>query len=85
VALTARRVVVINHAAVRDLLRGPEMTALLVSMGHSIAEAAGPGHEVVTDFGPNRVRVEVVTDTFEAQQNEASHHRLSSAIDNGRR
>jgi hypothetical protein len=54
-------------------------------MGHSIAEAAGPGHEVVTDFGPNRVRVEVVTDTFEAQQNEASHHRLSSAIDNGRR
>ena len=77
--------VVINPEGVRALLKGPEIAALLLAMGRSIAEGAGPGHVVKPDRGPNRNRVEVVTDTFEAMRREAKHRTLTGAIDRGRR
>jgi hypothetical protein len=77
--------IVLNSVAIKQILKSQEVVALLVGMGESIATAAGPGNEVEVDMGPNRVRVEVRTDTFEAMRAEAYHRRLTSAIDNGRR
>ena len=50
-----------------------------------IIDGAGPGHEMTTEVGPNRVRVEVRTATFEAMRAEAKHRTLTRAIDRGRR
>jgi hypothetical protein len=77
--------VVLNRIAIKQILKSQEVVALLLGMGESIASAAGPGHEVEVDMGPNRARVEVRTDTFEAMRMEADHRRLTSAIDAGRR
>ena len=46
---------------------------------------AGPGHEMTTEVGPNRVRVEVRTETFEAMRSEATNRTLTRAIDSGQR
>lgn len=75
----------LKRGAVEQLLKGPEITRLLTDMGQSIARAAGPGHEVNVDRGPNRVRVEVVTSTFEAMRNEARTRALTRAVQAGRR
>ena len=50
---------------------------LLEEMGRRIADGAGPGHEVLTEVGPNRVRVEVRTDTFDAMRAEATQRTLT--------
>ena len=75
----------INHRGVEELLKSPAMARLLQEMGRSIASSAGSGHEVEVDPGPNRVRVEVRTETFEAMRSEAHHRTLTSAVDAGRR
>jgi hypothetical protein len=77
--------VVLKPEGVRQLLKGPEIAARLVAMGRSIAEGAGAGIVVKLDRGPNRNRVEVVTDTFEAMRREAKHRTLTGALDRGRR
>jgi hypothetical protein len=75
--------VVVHSRAVEQLLKSP--AALFKEMGESIAAAAGPGHEVEVVPGPNRVRVEVRTATFEAMRAEAHHRTLTNAVDAGRR
>jgi hypothetical protein len=84
-ALTPPPRVVVHSRAVGQLLKSPAVAALLREMGESIASAAGPGHEVQVDQGPNRARVEVSTATFEAMRAEAHNRTLTSSIDAGRR
>ena len=48
-------------------------------------DSAGPGDKMTTEVGPNRVRVEVRTETFEAMRAKAKHRALTRAIDRGRR
>jgi hypothetical protein len=83
VAATIR--VELTPGAVERLLKSPEMARLLRDMGDEIARAAGPGHKVTVEIGPNRARVEVVTDTIDAKLAEARSRNLTRAIGAGRR
>lgn len=74
----------VNQQAVSDLLRSPEVLADLAARGARIAAAAGPGHRVEQEIGPNRARVAVITDTTEAVKSEAKHRSLTRAVDAGR-
>lgn len=77
--------IVVNRAAVRALLRSPEVAADLTRRARNIAATAGPGHRVDSQIGPNRARAAVITDTFEAMHHEATDRTLSRALDAGRR
>lgn len=74
----------LNRSGVRDLLRGDAVQADLKRRADKIAQAAGPGHKVNVSVGRNRVRAEVVTDTFQARAREATGRSLTRAIDAGR-
>lgn len=74
----------LNEAAVSELLKQTIVPAL-ESMGQSIAQAAGPGHEVETFIGRRRARVTVRTATHEARRAEATDRALTRAVDAGRR
>lgn len=74
----------LNHQGVRELLRSPQILEGLRGIGEQIAQAAGPGHEVEAEIGPNRARVEVRTATFEAMVAEERHRNLTRAVDAGR-
>ena len=76
--------VVLNRAAVRALLRSPEVKADLERRARSISAAAGPGNEVESEVGINRARAAVVTETVEAMLNEAKNRTLTRALDAGR-
>lgn len=75
---------VLNEEGIRELLRSTEMADHLKDRAEKIAAAAGPGHEVRTDDGPNRARASVVTATPEAMRSEATNRTLTRAIDAGR-
>jgi len=83
--MPARVRVVVHSRAVAQLLKSSATQALLRDMGESIASAAGPGHEVTIEVGPNRARAEVRTATFEAMRAEAHNRTLTSSVDAGRR
>lgn len=74
----------LNRAAVRELLRSPEVKANLEARAQRIAAAAGPGHETDSETGPNRARAAVFTATAEARHAEATTRNLSRALDAGR-
>lgn len=76
--------VVLKRKGMRELLRSPEVLADLERRGNAIAAAAGPGHQVESETGRNRVRVAVITDTFEAAHAEATTRSLSRSIDAAR-
>jgi len=77
-------VVEMDSAAVVQLLKSPEMQGVLAERAQTIADAAGPGHRVETEVGPNRARAAVITDTFEAILDESRNKTLSRAIDAAR-
>lgn len=74
----------INGSAVQALLRSKEVTADLEARGNRIAAAAGPGMEVSTVQGKDRVSVFVTTATTEARLAEAETRALTGSIDAGR-
>lgn len=76
--------IVVNHAAVGELLRSQEILDELERHARPIAEAAGAGFEVGTFVGRTRARATVITATAEAMIAEATDGRLTAAIDAGR-
>jgi hypothetical protein len=76
--------IVLNRAGVKALLRSAEVQADLRRRGQAIASAAGVGHRVESQVGPNRARVAVITETPEAMVAEATERKLSRAVDAGR-
>jgi len=73
-----------NPNALREILRSDEVLGDLRRRGEAVAAAAGPGHRVETETGPNRARVAVITDTIPAMIAEARDRRLTRAIDAAR-
>lgn len=75
----------VNRKEIRRLLRGEgEYSGVredLERRGRAVAEAAGPGMEVDTTVGRNRLRVSVRTATPEAVLAEAKDRTLSKAVD----
>lgn len=76
--------IVLNRRGIRDLLRSREVRKDLERRGKAIAAAAGPGHRVESEVGPNRVRVAVITDTLDAMRSEATDRTLTRALDAAR-
>lgn len=74
-----------NEAGIRSLLKGPEMMAELIKRSKQIADAAGPGHTLVSSQGRKRGRVTVGTGTIGARLSQSKNQTLSRAIDAGRR
>lgn len=77
--------IVMNRAGVKALLRSGEVLADLDRRAEQIAAAAGPGHRVESQIGPNRARAAVITDTTEARRAEATDRTLSRALGAGAR
>lgn len=75
---------VLNRKGVRELLRSNGMMAAVEKPARKIANAAGPGHEVETFRGRNRVRATVRTTTSDAAIAEQAHKNLTNAIKAGR-
>lgn len=75
----------VNGRAVAELLRSPEVAADLERRARAVAAAAGPGHEVTVEIGPNRARASVATATIEAIIAEARTRNLTRAADAARR
>lgn len=72
--------------AIRQLLTSPEAASACVAIAQRIAAAAGPGNKVTpVERGHNRVRVAVVTATFDAMYDEATSRALTRAAGAGRR
>lgn len=76
--------IVVNRKGIRELLRSTEVQRDLRRRAESIAAAAGPGHAVETEVGPNRARAAVVTDSIDAMVAEATSRTLTRALDAGR-
>lgn len=76
--------IVVNRAAVRELLRSDAVLQNLKQRAERIAKQAGEGMEVGTFRGQNRVRATVITATIEARLAEARDRTLTRAIDAGR-
>lgn len=76
--------IVLNRRGVRDLLRSRDVLRDLERRGNAIARAAGAGHRVESEIGPNRARVAVITDTTEAVISEATDRTLTRAFDAAR-
>jgi hypothetical protein len=74
----------LNDAGIRDLLTSTGVQADLLRRGQAIAAAAGEGHRVDLNIESRRASVIVVTTSFRAMQNEATHRGLTRAIDAGR-
>jgi hypothetical protein len=71
--------------AIRQILTGSAAAAACMSAARGIASAGGPGMKVMPpERGANRVRVAVVTATYEAQRAEATGRSLTRAIGAGR-
>lgn len=69
---------------IKEILRGDQMLEGLEVIAQNIASAAGEGHRVETEIGPNRARAAVITDTSEAVRAEVREQNLTHAIDAGR-
>lgn len=74
----------LNSKGVRELLRSQEVLADLEERADRVAAAAGPGHRVEAEIGPNRARAAVITDTPEAMVAEATNRTLTRAVDAAR-
>lgn len=68
----------LNRAGVRDLMRGREMTNVLIRYADRISEAAGEGYS--TYVGSNRANVSVRTVTKEAYQDNLENNTLEKVI-----
>lgn len=76
--------IVLNRAAVRELLTSEKMREDLGARAQKIAEAAGEGFESSTYTGKTRARATVTAVSIEARVAEARDRALTRAIDAGR-
>lgn len=71
----------INHRALDDLLKGPEVQAELRRRTQRAAAAAGPGFRSEVSVGRTRALGMVWPDTNEAIRADRKDHRLMRALD----
>lgn len=76
--------IVLNKAGGAELLKGPEITALIEAKCAAIAAAAGEGMKSGVYQGRDRIRGNVWTSTPEAKKAEATDRVLTKAVDAGR-
>ena len=70
----------LNRAGVRELLRSPEVQAMLEAEAQSRAAALGDGYTVNAMVGQNRVNVRIVAESRAAQKENEQDNTLLTAI-----
>jgi len=68
----------LNRSGVGQLLKGPEMQAVLISSASQIQNRAGDGYSV--HVGPHRANVSVRTETDDAAQDNLDNNTLLKAV-----
>lgn len=70
----------LNHAGVRELLRGEPMQELLTDYARQVEARAGDGYEVTTHVGKNRANASVHAVSREALRDTFDNNALLKAL-----
>ncbi|HEL2592353.1 TPA: hypothetical protein TZ820_001425 [Streptococcus suis] len=70
----------LNRAGVRDLLKSPEMQAVLNDKANDIRNRAGDGYESDIYVGKTRANAMVYADSFQAKRDNKKHNTLLKAV-----
>ncbi len=70
----------LNRAGVRELLKSPEMQAVLTDKAKGIRNRAGNGYESNVYVGITRANAMVYTDTIQAIRDNLKNNTLSKAV-----
>ncbi|WP_029171113.1 hypothetical protein [Streptococcus suis] len=71
----------LNRAGVRELLKSPEMQAVLTDKANGIRNRAGDGYESNVYVGTTRANAMVYTDTIQAIRDNLKNNTLSKAVE----
>lgn len=72
--------IVLNRAGVRALLRSEEMMQVCKNHANSALERLGPGYEVTTLTGKNRVNAEISAKTHKARKENLENNTILKAL-----
>lgn len=72
--------IVLNSAGVREMLKGPDMQALLLERAQAISERAGSGYETDVFVGRNRANASVFASDPEAVKDNMKNNTLLKAL-----
>lgn len=70
----------LNRAGVRDLLKSPEMQAVLTDKANGIRNRAGDGYESDIYVGKTRANAMVYANSFQAKRDNKKHNTLLKAV-----
>lgn len=70
----------LNKAGVRELLRSSEMMSICKEHADAALNRLGPGYEVTTHTGKNRVNAEVAAVTWAARKENSENNTILKAL-----
>ncbi|HEL2357132.1 TPA: hypothetical protein U2C31_001194 [Streptococcus suis] len=70
----------LNRAGVRELLKSPEMQAVLTDKANGIRNRAGTGYESDIFVGKTRANAMVYADSFQAKRDNKKNNTLLKAV-----
>ncbi|HEL2623491.1 TPA: hypothetical protein TZ822_001784 [Streptococcus suis] len=70
----------LNRAGVRELMKSPEMQAVLTEKANAIRNRAGYGYESDIYVGKTRANAMVYADSFQAKRDNKKHNTLLKAV-----
>lgn len=70
----------LNREGVRQLLKSHEMQSICLEYANSALGRLGPGYEVSTHSGRNRVNAEVKAETFAARRDNLKNNSILKAV-----
>lgn len=70
----------LNRAGVAELMKSPEMVALLKEKAKAVQEKAGSGYEISSYVGKNRANVSIKTKTKKAMRDNNKNNTLLKAL-----
>lgn len=70
----------LNRAGVAELMKSPEMVALLKETAKTIQNRVGDGYEISTFIGKNRANISVKTKTRKAIRDNNKNNTLLKAL-----
>lgn len=70
----------LNRAGVRELLKSPEMQAVLTDKANGIRNRAGTGSESDIFVGKTRANAMVYADSYQAKRDNKKHNTLLKAV-----
>ena len=72
--------VTLNKAGVREMLKSDEMMAICSEHASTIMQRCGPGYEMDTYTGKNRVNARVTASTYQAKADNMRNNTLLKAV-----